>query len=107
MIKEVTEEQFTTLLREKSTLAAFFHTPFCGTCSLARHILDEAVRSLRWEEKNIVVACNLNLMPQYAETYKIMSVPSLLLFKNGQYVDRLVVFRSRNEIYYMLTKLVD
>ncbi|MFC3801248.1 thioredoxin family protein [Cohnella sp. GCM10012308] len=57
-------------------LALFVYTPLCGTCALARRMLEVAEASLTDVR---IASANINLMPGLAETFQIESVPCLLM----------------------------
>ena len=61
-------------------LAAFVHTPLCGTCALARRMLAVA-EEIRPDYP--VLAVNLNAEPGIAQRFQIESVPCLLV-RNAQ-----------------------
>ncbi|MCC3373181.1 thioredoxin family protein [Cohnella sp. REN36] len=63
------------LAAREGPLALFVHTPLCGTCAVARRMLEVAEASSDGVE---VQAANLNLMPGLAEQFRIESVPCLL-----------------------------
>jgi hypothetical protein len=68
---------------EPGPLAVFVHTPLCGTCGVARRML-EVVEQIR--PNYPLYAANLNLMPNMAQVYRIESVPCLLLkSKEGEW----------------------
>ncbi|MBB6669175.1 thioredoxin family protein [Cohnella nanjingensis] len=56
-------------------LALYVHTPLCGTCAVARRMLEVAEAATPGVE---VRSANLNLMPGLAERFRIESVPCLL-----------------------------
>ncbi|PWA12017.1 thiol reductase thioredoxin [Pueribacillus theae] len=102
MISELNETQFKTKLQEEPLVAAFFHTPFCGTCKLARNMLETVISKMNVTFP--IVSCDLNRMPDLAEPFKIMSVPILVFFKNGEPVERFVAFGELEKLFYLLTK---
>ncbi|WP_027084787.1 thioredoxin family protein [Cohnella panacarvi] len=61
---------------EPGPLAVFVHTPLCGTCALAKRML-AVVEQIRPDFR--LYAANLNAMPGIAQTFRIESVPCLLV----------------------------
>ncbi|MCJ8012542.1 thioredoxin family protein [Paenibacillus sp. KQZ6P-2] len=57
-------------------LAVFLHTPFCGTCKVARRMLKVTEHML---PEGILAEADVNMLPKVVEQYKIRSVPALLL----------------------------
>lgn len=102
MIVEVNALQFRQYVEENSHVAVFFHTPFCANCSFARTMLETVTKRLPIDVT--VISGDLNVMPSLAEPLRIMTVPLLLLLKNGEPVERFVSFRKADELYYLLIK---
>lgn len=92
MLQEVNERELKKTIADSSHVIAFFHTPFCGTCKLAGHMIESALQTMSLHGD--AVSCNLNMMPAMAETYEITSVPCLMLFEQGKVKDRIYAFRS-------------
>jgi thioredoxin 1 len=73
-------------------LVVFVYTPLCGTCKLARRMLEISIDS--FEGKIIAVSCNLNHMPKLAEEWKLQNVPSLVLFNKNKLYNIIFSFQS-------------
>ncbi|MFC5531898.1 thioredoxin family protein [Cohnella yongneupensis] len=68
---------------EPGPLAVFVHTPLCGTCGLAKRML-EVVEKIRPDFR--IYMANLNLLPGIAQAFRIESVPCLLMKnRNGEW----------------------
>lgn len=88
-----------TLTRDHYLL--YIHTPFCGTCALARTMLDkiEAVH-----QADIFYEMNAALHPDFMQDNKIESVPCLLIKQDGEIKEKVYTFYSIPNIYsYLLT----
>jgi thiol-disulfide isomerase/thioredoxin len=84
-------------------LAVFVHTPLCGTCKAARRMLEVAGEI---EPGLPLVAANLNLMPDLAQTFRIESVPCLLFKRADGSIFKQYRFGSVPEIVQQLRKLI-
>ncbi|WP_226580268.1 thioredoxin family protein [Halobacillus litoralis] len=69
----------------------FVHSPFCGTCHLARKMLSTLEALF---DKGIFYEMNASLHPDLMERYKIKSVPCLLVAKNGEILEKIYAFQS-------------
>lgn len=65
-----------------------FWTTWCGPCKMIAPILEEVAEELG--DKVKIVKVDVDKNSQTAGKYNIMSVPSLLFFKNGEVVDQVV-----------------
>lgn len=73
-----------------------FFAPWCGPCKMLTPEIEALAEA--YQGKALVVKVNIDELPELASMYKVMSVPTLLVIKNGQEVKRMVGFRPRKEI---------
>ncbi len=86
---------------EKLTIVDFW-APWCGPCRKLGPVLDEIVSE--YAEKIKVVKLNTDENLKTAKEYSISGLPTLLLFKNGQAVERLVGFLPKSSIVNNIEK---
>ncbi|WP_201714326.1 thioredoxin family protein [Rossellomorea arthrocnemi] len=82
--------------------AVYLYTPMCGTCQVAGKMID-VVEKL--PQSFHFAKANLNYLPQFAEELSIESVPCLLLFKDGEEMERIYAFQSVPYLYETLNKI--
>lgn len=83
------------VLEEEKTVVLDFYADWCGPCKMQSPILDE----LSNDEKNIkVVKVNVDEEPDLAEQYNIMSIPTILIFKQGKITKQFVGLTSKEEL---------
>ncbi|UBH13721.1 thioredoxin family protein [Macrococcus armenti] len=87
----------------ESDFIIFGYTPFCGTCKLAEKMLDIANMTTQCK----VLKLDLNYYESLCETYKISSVPVLLVIKDDSVVKTVFKFESVTSIYEILTNTID
>lgn len=76
-----------TLNTDKPVLVDFWAT-WCGPCRALGPVVEEI--AAEWEGKAVVAKCNVDDCDDVPMNYGIRSVPTLLFFKNGELVDRIV-----------------
>ena len=88
MAKIATNTSFDELLQSEKLVIVDFWATWCGPCRMLSPLLDEVEAEMA--DKVEVVKVNVDDADEIAMRYRIMSIPTLLFFKNGQMVDRSV-----------------
>jgi thioredoxin 1 len=65
-----------------------FWAPWCGPCRMVAPVVDEIAEQYQGRVK--VVKINTDDNPEVASTYGIQSIPTLMIFKGGSKVDKVV-----------------
>ena len=86
-VKHLTDADFKAQVAEGATLVDFW-APWCGPCRMVAPILDEL--SQDFAGRATVAKINVDEEPNTASDFGIQSIPTLLLFKDGKLVNRLV-----------------
>ena len=94
MAKIATNTSFDGLLGDERLVIVDFWATWCGPCRMLSPLLDEVEEELA--DKIVVVKVNIDDAEEIAMRYRIMSIPTLLFFKNGQMVDRSVGAMPKN-----------
>ncbi len=76
-----------------------FWATWCGPCKMIAPVIEEIAEEFAGKVK--VGKVNVDEEMPLAEEFGISSVPTLMLFKNGQAVDKMVGLRSKAEIAEM------
>ena len=84
----ITSENFESLKNGEQPLVVDFWATWCGPCRAISPVVEEIAGE--YEGKAEVVKCNVDDCDEIAAQYGIRSIPTLLFFKGGQVVDRLV-----------------
>ena len=84
----VTDAEFSQkVLQSDVPVVVDFWAPWCGPCRAVAPILEELAGE--YEGKLTVAKVNVDDEQQYAGQYGIMAIPTMLVFKNGQIVQRI------------------
>jgi thioredoxin 1 len=87
-INEVTDTNFAAEVLEASTAVLVdFWAPWCGPCRIVAPHLEELNDA---RDDLIVVKLNVDENPETAAKYGIMSIPTLIVFRNGQPAKQIV-----------------
>ncbi|SHK39156.1 thioredoxin [Desulfatibacillum alkenivorans DSM 16219] len=74
--------------------------PWCGPCKMVAPVLDEIAREYAGKIK--VAKLNVDNNPATASRFRTQSIPTMILFKNGREIDRLVGAAPKQQIIHFI-----
>ncbi len=97
MIKHINSEEFESdVLTSKEIVLVDFYADWCGPCKMMSPIIEEIADELGDTVKVGKVNSDENM--ELTEKYQIMSIPTIMVIKNGQVVKTFVGVTSKEEI---------
>jgi thioredoxin 1 len=90
------------VLKSSQPVLVDFFASWCQPCQVAAPILEELAQE--YEGKISFGKVDVEVNPQLAAKYQTMSIPTLIFFKNGQEVSRLVGFEGKEAYKQFIDK---
>lgn len=100
MVKKLAEKNFNDeVIKSDQTVLLDFYAEWCGPCNMLLPIIDEIAN----ENKNIkVYNVNIDEETNLVNKFNIVSVPTILIFKNGEITSRASGFTGKDQILSMV-----
>lgn len=98
-VMHLTKDNFDSVTSSGLVLVDFWAT-WCGPCRMQAPVLDDLDAELEGKVKICKVDVDEN--PDIARRFGVMSIPTLISFKDGQQLDKRVGLQSREELVQML-----
>jgi thioredoxin 1 len=104
-IKDVGEKDFKPLVldAQKPVLVDFWAV-WCGPCRMVAPIIDEL--SQEYKDKVDFAKVNVDESPKIASSYSVMSIPTIIIFKDGKPHEQVVGYRPKKDIQKVLEKVL-
>lgn len=84
----VTNENMESLKNGELPLLVDFWAEWCGPCKMISPVVSQLAE--QYDGKIVVAKCNVEEAEEVAMEYGIRNIPTILIFKNGQIVDKIV-----------------
>ena len=105
MALQITDSNFEeTVLKSDKPVMVDFWAAWCGPCRMVGPIIDEL--SEEYEGKAIIGKIDIDSNQQYAAQFGVRNIPTVLVFKDGELVDRKVGVSSKNDYADAIDKLI-
>jgi thioredoxin 1 len=96
-VKELSDQDFQSeVLQATGPVLVDFWAPWCGPCRMIAPIVEELAKENGDTLK--VMKVNVDDSPQTATSYGVSSIPTLMIFKNGEVADRFVGVQPKKRL---------
>ncbi len=100
-IRHVTKNDFENEVTTSSLpVLVDFWAPWCGPCKMLAPVLDELAGEMTGKVK--ILKVNVDEEPELASKFGVMSIPTVIAFKEGKATNKMVGFRSKDEFKRMI-----
>jgi thioredoxin 1 len=104
-VEKVSDATFETeVLQSSQPVVVDFWAEWCGPCRMIAPALEEIAGAMNGKVK--IVKMNVDENPKTTEKYRIMSIPTLMLFKNGELASQQVGAAPKQKLQQWITTSV-
>lgn len=96
MVQNVTNNNFESMMKGELPLVVDFWATWCGPCRMVAPIIEELADE--YEGKIQVAKCDVEEAEEIASQFGIRNIPTIIFFKNGEIIDKLVGAASKSKI---------
>ena len=94
MAKVINSNEFNSeVLNSSEVVLVDFSAEWCGPCKMLAPIIDELSKEM--EGKSKVFKIDVDKSGDIAQKYNVMNVPTVMIFKNGEVVEKVVGFQPK------------
>ncbi|MDR2410037.1 MAG: thioredoxin [Bacteroidales bacterium] len=104
MAKEITDNNWETLLAGDKPVVIDFWAEWCGPCRMISPIVEEVAQE--YEDKVIIGKVNVDDNAKITVNFSIKNIPTLLFFKAGELVDKHVGAITKKDLVEKVNKLL-
>ena len=94
-MEQINTEKFDELLKGEKPVVCDFFATWCGPCKMLAPVMEEV--SKEFEDKAVFVKVDVDENPELARRYGIMSIPLVVIFKNGEEAAKSLGYTSKSE----------
>jgi thioredoxin 1 len=95
VIKKLTEETFEKEVQNGVTLVDFF-ADWCGPCRMLAPVLEKVAKDV--QGKATIAKLDIDHAQKIASSFQVTSIPTLILFKDGKEIGRLIGLRDADAV---------
>jgi thioredoxin 1 len=99
-MKTTTETFDQDALKAELPVLVDFYATWCGPCKMLAPVLEEVAK--RYEGRAKVVKVDIDESPELAQRFGVSAVPTLVLFKDGKAVQKVMGFQSPKQLSTLL-----
>jgi len=103
MASELKERDFDKkVIKSDKLVLVDFYAPWCGPCQALSPIIEEVAKEVG--DKAIVYKVNIDDEHALANKFQVMSIPTLIVFKDGKIKNQIIGLSSKEDLVSALTK---
>lgn len=95
----VNNENFDSVKNSEKTVLIDFYADWCGPCRMVSPMVDQIAQE---NPQYLIAKVNVDDQPELAKAFGVVSIPTLIVMKNGEVVDKAIGAKPKAQILEML-----
>jgi len=105
-VVDITSDNFETeVMNSTQPVLVDFWAEWCGPCRMLGPVIDQIAE--QYPEKVKVGKVNVDSQVNLASKFRVMSIPTIMIFNNGEIVNKVVGARPKEEFENMIKKVIN
>ncbi|GGJ06583.1 thioredoxin [Alicyclobacillus cellulosilyticus] len=100
----VTDQTFDQFIQSDKPVLVDFWATWCGPCRMMAPVLEEVANE--YADKLVVGKLDVDQNPETATRFNVMSIPTLILFKDGKVVKQIIGYRPKSDLVAQLADVL-
>lgn len=96
-VLSIDDSKFQSTLEENEVVLVDFYADWCGPCKMIAPVLEEL-----GNEGHVIAKINVDTSPNTPKSFGVTSIPTLIVFKNGELVNKHIGFAAKPQIEELL-----
>ena len=102
-VKHINKDNFDETIKNSSVTLVDFFATWCGPCKMLSPIIESVAEEVG--DNTTIAKLDIDESLDIAKQFGVMSVPTMIIFKDGKEVDRLVGLRQKDKILEALKNI--
>ena len=92
---EIKNNELDDIIKNNNKVIVDCYAPWCGPCKMISPIMDELAQEV---DDTMFIKINIDENEEVLEKYNIMSIPTILYFKDSELKEQIVGFKTKDEL---------
>ena len=108
MSEILNDTNFEQFIKDNENVVVDFFAEWCGPCKMLGPLMSEIAEEHEKENKNVkIIKLNVEESPQTAQKFGVMSIPTIIYFKNGEVHDTTIGLMPKDQLNEKIDNLIN
>lgn len=104
-IREINQVEFEEVIKENEFVFVDFFATWCPPCKMLGPVLEDVSEEVG--DKIVMVKINVDENENISRKFQIVSIPTMIIFKNGEIVEQAIGYKDYEDVLTMIEKSLE